>query len=237
MPAWHWISAARCTVHSSMNAFGMSAPHTATPWLRSTSTSLVAQAGQHALLFLGPERDALERMVADPAEQLRAVEIVMPEPALLERDGGDGIGVGVDHALRVVPDAVDGAVQGEAGGVGLELGRLGEVAVEVDLQQVLRRDLVVGEAERVDQVAHLLAGHADGDVVEDHHLGPAEVVDGVVAIGELDAERPFLVAPAMARWDSQRRHLVHVRTPRFGCAQSSTRREESASRLKHPASV
>ena len=70
------------------------------------------------------------------------------------------------------------------------------------LSRFFGRDLVVGEAERVDEVAHLLAGHADGDVVEDHHLAPAEIVDRIVAIGQLDAQRPFRVAPAMAGWDT-----------------------------------
>ena len=67
-----------------------------------------------------------------------------------------GAGVGVHHHLvaRGVRH-VDGRMDDEAGIVHRMLRLADVVAVEVDLHQVRRRDLVVVEAERVDQEVRL----------------------------------------------------------------------------------
>src|SRR5690242_4738297 len=57
---------------------------------------LVAQACDHAALFVGEERDALEFVIADAAEKLCAVEIIVSEAALFQHDGGHGGSVGMD---------------------------------------------------------------------------------------------------------------------------------------------
>ena len=77
--------------------------------------------------------------------------------------------MGVDHAGDVGPAAVHRAVDHEAGVVDAVAGArvLHHVAVEVDLHQARRGDLVVGHAVGVDQEVAFLAGHARRDVVVD----------------------------------------------------------------------
>ena len=71
------------------------------------------------------------------------------------------------------------------------MGRLADdVAVDIDLHQVRGGDLVVAEAERVDQEVCLLARHARGEMAVDQ-LCPAEMVDQSIGGGELAAQHPF----------------------------------------------
>ena len=61
------------------------------------------------------------------------------------------------------------------------------VAVEVDLHQVRGGDLVVVQAERIDQEVRLVARHARGEMAVDE-LGPAEMVDQAIGRRELAAQ-------------------------------------------------
>ena len=78
----------------------------------------------------------------------------------------------------------------EAGLVHRVAGVLDHVAIDVDLHQVRRRDLVVVEAEGVDQEVDVGARHAHRQVAVDQ-LGPAEVVDQPVGGRQLDPQCPF----------------------------------------------
>ncbi|EXB24422.1 ribulose-5-phosphate 4-epimerase domain protein [Acinetobacter baumannii 1419130] len=150
----------------------------------------VAQALQHALLLVVEQGDAFERVIRHPAGELRAIEVVVAEARSLERDGRQRRGVGVHHAVGVVARAVDGAVQREAGRVGRVVRGLDQAAVQVHLEQIGGGHLVVVQAEGVDQVMALFARQAQRDVVEDG-FGPAEMIDQVVAVGQLAAQGPF----------------------------------------------
>ncbi len=99
--------------------------------------------------------------------------------------------------MQFLARAVDRAVQRETGGIGLVPGGFNQVARQVDLQQVGRRDLVVVEPEGIDQVLMPRSRQARRDVIE-NRLGPAEIVDQAIAMGQLYAQCPLFIA-AMCR--------------------------------------
>ena len=67
---------------------------------------------------------------------------------------------------------MDGPVQGESGRIGGVGGGFDEPAVHADLEQVLRGDFVVVQAEGIDQVLMRWAGNPHRNMVEDL-FGPA----------------------------------------------------------------
>ena len=157
---------------------------------------LVAQAFDEPGLLVGAHADAFEIVVRHAAEQHRAVEIVMPEAALFQRDRDPRRGVRVHDAMRVFAHRMDRAVDDEPGLVHRMRRRIHRRALQPDLDQVGGRDLAVIEAERVDEVMALRAGHAQGDVVVDE-LSPAHEIEDPVAGGELNAQAPFLLGHAL----------------------------------------
>ena len=111
-------------------------------------------------------------------------------PAFQRRHGHSGPGVGVDHAVGILPVLVDRAVDNEPGRVEGIFGGLDQVPVQVDLHQTGSRHLVVAQPVRIDQKVVFGTGHAERDMPVDQ-LAPVEVVDDPVAGRELDPQIPF----------------------------------------------
>lgn len=95
--------------------------------------------------------------------------------------------------VRIVTGAMDGAVNDKSGAIDLGIGVVGAVPVQVNLDQVVGRDLGIVQAKRVDQVVRFAAGaagQAHRDVVEDE-FRPAEPVEQAVAGCQLGAQFGF----------------------------------------------
>jgi hypothetical protein len=103
----------------------------------------VADVGDQARLFVRVDGDALEVVVRHLAMQLRAVETVVRQPRFQARHRAAAGGVGVHHAVRAGDRAMDRRVGDEAGAVDRVLGRAQRNAVDIDRDQVVRRDLAV----------------------------------------------------------------------------------------------
>jgi hypothetical protein len=129
-------------------------------------------------------------VVADAGEHAHGVLREREQPAVLRGHAHAVQGVRVQHALRVVASLMDGAVDDEAGRVDRERRILDLVAVEVDLHEARRGDLVEEDAVGIDEELILGAGHAQRDVREDE-VFPAEHRAGAIRGCEVDARRPF----------------------------------------------
>jgi hypothetical protein len=90
-----------------------------------------------------------------------------------------------------------------------------DLAIEIDLDQRGRRDLLVHHAERIDQEMLVAARHARRDMVE-VQVGHAVEIDKAVAGREIDAGLPFggidVRRPRVRGVDL--RHFVHRCSPR-----------------------
>jgi hypothetical protein len=106
------------------------------------------------------------------------------------RNGGARVRMRVQHAQRIGPPRVNGAVDHEAGLVHFSLGVVHLVAVQVDLHQRRRRHFRKQQPVRVDQKVMLRPRHARRDVVVDEVVH-AEVRHQPVAGGELHAQLGF----------------------------------------------
>ena len=147
---------------------------------------LVAEVGDQALALVEIERDALVVMVGEAIGELHRPLIERQQSLLLtgHRDAGDG--VGVQHADRVGPRRVHGAVNGEAGRIDAEAQRVvDDVAVDIDGDQVGRRHLFETQAVGIDQETVMAAGEPDRDVGVDAVV-ETEPVDQPVGGGEID---------------------------------------------------
>uniref|UniRef100_A0A6P4FFQ0 Glutamyl-tRNA(Gln) amidotransferase subunit A-like n=1 Tax=Drosophila rhopaloa TaxID=1041015 RepID=A0A6P4FFQ0_DRORH len=76
---------------------------------------------KHARPLVIIERDAFEIMISDTTEKLCPIEIVVAETILFHRDSTDGIRVGVNDAVNVIPRAMNGTMQSKAGRIGFIL--------------------------------------------------------------------------------------------------------------------
>jgi hypothetical protein len=127
--------------------------------------------------------------------QLRRVEIVLRQPGLGARHGQPGGGVGVHHAVGLGQVLVDRAVHGEPRRIHDPGAVVEFVALQVDLEQVARRDFAVVQAEGVDQELLVSLRHAvrqpQRDVVVDH-LGPAKHREDAVAGREFEPRGPLV---------------------------------------------
>ena len=98
--------------------------------------------------------------------------------------------------------------------VHIEIGILEHIAVDIDLDQGRRRDLLVEESVGIDQELILGSRHSQGNMVIDQ-MGPAKMRRQAVSGGELDPRLPFLVAHLIPhRGDieciNRDRHVVHL---------------------------
>ncbi len=154
---------------------------------------LVAKVRHQALLLAIVDGQALELVVRHLTGQLHRVLIDVQQAGGAGGNRLAGHGVGVHDAAHVVAGGVDRAVDDVAGAVHARLTDIvaDQVAVQIDLEQVGGRDLVVHQAEVVDQKMIVLARHAGGDVIENQHR-PAEAVGQAVGGGKLHPRLPFL---------------------------------------------
>ena len=96
----------------------------------------------------------------------------------------------VQDDLRVFATGVDRAVDDEARGIDV-VGRIGHLlAVDVDLHQARRRDLVEQHPVGVEEKVVVGTGHPRGEVREDEVV-PAVVSDQTVGGGEVHALLPL----------------------------------------------
>jgi hypothetical protein len=114
----------------------------------------------------------------------------------------------MDDAFDIRPAEIDRAVDHHAGIDRLVFRFADQIAVEIDLEDVRRGNLVEHQPHRVDQHVLGLARHPRRIMREDQVV-PAEMRDEAIAGGEVDPYRPFLGAD-MARprgLDVERVHL------------------------------
>ena len=162
-----------------------------------------AEIGDQARLLLVVQGHAFVVVVAEAGEDEDRELRDRQQAALLRRDRDAVQRVGVHHALHVVARRVHRAVDDEAGRVDRERRLLQHLALDVDLDQARRRDLVEHQAVGIDQVV-LGAGDPGGDVGEDE-IVPAEQGDQAVGGGEVEAGLPFVVRdPAFEAGDHAR---------------------------------
>ena len=142
------------------------------------------------------------------------------QPFFHRRDRDAGRGVRVDHAVRVLARLVHRAVDDVAGGVHRVAGVavVDDVARQVDLDQARGGHLLVQHAVGVDQDVVRGPRHAGRDVVVDE-IGHPVARHQAVARREIDAQRPFVGADALA--NGSRRRLVHAAEPTPGIPQVS----------------
>ena len=162
----------------------------------------VAEVLDQPLPLVEFDRHALEVVIGDLAPAHRRLR-QRQQPALEHRHRHAGVGVGVQHAGDVVARAVDRAVDHVARQVDavVRIGVGDDLAVEIDLDQRGRGDLLVHHAERIDQEMLLVARHARRDVVEVQVGHPVEI-DEPIAGGEIDAGLPFRAD--RCRWPAAR---------------------------------
>jgi hypothetical protein len=132
-------------------------------------------------------------VIADMADEPHRGLRQRKQPARHRRYRYAGTGMGMEHAGDVRPRLVDRAVDhvtrfvDAVVGVGLP----DDLALDVDLHQARRRDLLVEHAVEVDEQVILAAGDARRDVVVDE-VGHPVFVHEAIAGGEVDARLPFL---------------------------------------------
>jgi hypothetical protein len=170
------------------NAWGMLAP--TTPVVPQDHRLAIAQVAHQALLLVHVDRHALVVVVADVDEAHRGLR-EGHQAGFHRRHRHTGDGVRVDHAIDLVPRAVDRAVDDEARLVDVVLGRVEQdLAVQVELDETRGVHLLVEHAVGIDEEGVVFARHAGRDVVGDH-LVHAVQMDKAVGGGEIDALRPF----------------------------------------------
>ena len=146
-----------------------------------------------ALALVEVDGRALIVVIADMADEPHRGLRQRQQPARHRRHRHAGAGVGVEHAGDVRPRLVDGAVDHVTGfvdavvGVGLP----DDLALDVDLDQARRGDLLVEHAVEIDEQMIVAAGNARRDVVVDE-VGHPVLVDQAIAGGEVDARLPLL---------------------------------------------
>ena len=181
-----------------------------------------AEIGDQARLLLVVQGHAFVVVVAEAGQDEDRELRDRQQAALLRRDRDAVQRVGVHHALHVVARRMHRAVDDEAGRVDRERRLLQHLALDVDLDQARRRDLVEHQAVGIDQVV-LGAGDPGGDVGEDEVV-PAEQGDQAVGGGEVEAGLPFVVRdPAFEAGDHARefgggvhRGLLQRRNSKYG---------------------
>jgi hypothetical protein len=135
--------------------------------------------------------DAFVVVVADLSDEAHGFERHRQEAALQGRDGRAGDRVGVHDAMRVVAGLVDGAVNDPAGRVDrpaeFAAAGLDDLAVDRDLDEAGSGDLVVPQAEGIDEELPRRAGDAHRQVIEDQ-CRPAEMIDQPIGRRQLDAQ-------------------------------------------------
>ena len=123
--------------------------------------------------------------------------------------------MGVDDAMKVGPRLVNGRVKIEARDVDViaVVGLQQRIAVDVDLDEVRCRDLLVEHPVGVDEIAALFARNARTDVVVDQ-VGHAMDGHQPVAGGEIDPGLPFLQRDGrLDVVDGEHPHIAHRRFP------------------------
>ena len=158
---------------------------------------LLAQVGLQARDLVAPQSQAFVVMVGHVVHHKGGLLADGQQAGFQRADRHTRFGVGVHHAMRIVPYRVDGAVDGEAGGVHREFRGQEFVAVHVDFHQAGRGDFIEHQTVGVDQELRLAArdavGQAQADVGE-HQIAPAVHGHQAVGGGELAAQRPFFFA-------------------------------------------
>ena len=113
------------------------------------------------------------------------------QQTFLQRGDGHAVGgVRVHNAIHVVAGGVDGRVDDVAREVDAGFAGVDHLAAKVDLHEIGGRNLIVTEAELVDEELIVRSGDARGDVVVDERRH-AEVVGQAVGGGQVDARPPF----------------------------------------------
>ncbi|KAG1385645.1 hypothetical protein G6F60_014763 [Rhizopus arrhizus] len=113
----------------------------------------------------------------------------------------------MQHAHRILAGRVDTAVDGEAGRVDVVFRRHDLVAVQVDLDQAGRRDLVEHHAVGVDQEM-LGARHLGGDVRENQVIPPEQRHQPIQG-GQVRADLPFCCADLIAHAGALLANRIH----------------------------
>ncbi|MNN10027.1 hypothetical protein D3C81_1229380 [compost metagenome] len=140
----------------------------------------VAQVRHQPLLLAQVQRHPFVVVIGNPAVELHGNLIDRQQPALQRRHRTPGLGVGVQHALRIFTGAMNGAVDHETRRVDRVWRWLHSVAIEVDFHQVGRGDFVEHQPIGVDQKVMLRPRNAHRNVGEDQ-VGHAKVRNQAVA--------------------------------------------------------
>ena len=152
-----------------------------------------AQVGLQARFLVIPKGHALVGVVRQRGQHKGGLLADGQHATGLRADAYARTRVGVQHAARVFPRFVHGAVDHKARRVDRE-GRVGElVALLVDLDQAAGGDLVKHQPVGVDQEMVLRPGDAGADVGEDQ-VAPAVGGYQAVAGGQVDAQCPLFGA-------------------------------------------
>ena len=168
------------------------APQVSRPWLRMISASCGPEVAHQPLALVELDRGAFVVVIADMPDEAHRGLRQRQQPAFHRRHRHAGARMRVHHAGDLGPRLVDGAVDHVAGLVDVVVGRglPDDLAVDVDLHQAGRGDLLVEQPVEIEQQHVVFAGHARGDVVIDE-VGHAVFVDQPVAGGEVEPRLPF----------------------------------------------
>ena len=154
---------------------------------------LVAEVFLQARPLVVIERDALIVVIGEVAgDELRGL-IERQQAFHATRDRGAVRRMQMHHAAGILAHFMDRGMNGEAGRVDLVIAFGELVAVEVDLDEARRGDLVEHQAVRIDQEVMLGAGHARRDMGV-NQIVPAVQGDEAIGSGEIDPLRPFGLA-------------------------------------------
>ena len=148
------------------------------------------EVGDQPAALVRIERDALEVVIDHALVELQRPLVARLQPTRQRRHRHARHRVRMQHACRVVPRRMHGAVDGEAGRVHVERRVVEDAAFEVDLDERRSRDVPEKHAERVDQKLVFGARHPRRDVGVDAVVH-AVVRDQAVGGGEVFADLAF----------------------------------------------
>ena len=178
-------------------------PTASVPWLRRIIAFFVAEVGDQPLALVEVDRDPLIIVEGEVAADQHRRLGQRQQPVAMRRHRLSGRRVEVHHRMRIVARHVDRRMDGEARRIGDERRRLDRIAADVDLDQRRGGHFLEHQIVRVEQEMMLGSRNPRRQMGEDEVV-PAVMRDHPVGGGEVDPDRPFLVADlALAATESR----------------------------------
>src|SRR5690606_113526 len=163
------------------------------PMIAENHRDAVAHVADQPFPLIKIERNALIAMIGKTAVEHHRMLAERKQAMLLRRNGHARRRMRMQDAVDVMAGAVDGAVNGVAGGIDLERRVVKNIPVDIDLHEAGGGDLVEEQSIGVDQKVILGSGDPRGNMREDQ-IAHAQVGNELIAGRQIDPRLPFFVA-------------------------------------------